>query len=192
VSIDRRAFINELLRGGLALTLLPGAAAAAWQSIAAADPLAPARILGSEQSSVIATIADAILPRTDTPSATDVGVVAWIDTVVAGYFSDAERSRFLSGLAALDDHAVSMAGAKLTALRPGVLAGVISSLDGSCGSKDPERAQCSYVELKELIIYGYFTSKPVQRDILQVPIIPGHFDPSVPVAPNAPITRGAT
>jgi Gluconate 2-dehydrogenase subunit 3 len=180
---DRRAFLHRLAQGGLALALLPGAAAAAWGAVAQAAPSAPARILGTAQSELIAAVADAILPRSDTPGATDVGVVQWIDTVVADYFPSAERTGFLGGLTAIDARARSTAGAALASLPPGLLTGVISELDASCGCNPVDPAQKCYAQLKELIIYGYFTSKPLQQDVLQVPVVPGHFDPSVPVTP---------
>ena len=40
-----------------------------------------------------------------------------------------------------------------------------------------------YAKLKELVIVGYFTSKPVQTDILKVVVVPGRYDPNVPMAP---------
>jgi gluconate 2-dehydrogenase gamma chain len=169
--VDRRAFLNGLAQHGLALALLPGAAAAAWQAVAAAAPLAPARVLGIAQSKMIASLADAILPRSDTPSATDVGVVQWIDTVAADYFSSAQRTEFLAGLTAIDARARSMGGAALDRL--------IAELDAACGTDRLDPAQKAYVQLKELILYGYFTSKPLQQDVLKVPVIPGHYDPSV-------------
>jgi gluconate 2-dehydrogenase gamma chain len=185
----RREFMQNLAQGGLALALLPGAAAAAWQAVAGKEALAggdavTARILGASRLSSIAAIGDAILPRSDTPSATDVGVVAWIDTVVADYFTETQRAGFLSGLTAVEDYAISSAGAPIAALPADLLGGVILSLDAACGSQDPNAAQRGYGQLKELIVVGYFTSKPVQRDILQVPIIPGHFDGSVPMGPR--------
>jgi hypothetical protein len=177
--VDRRAFLQRLAQGGLALALLPGAAAAAWRTVADAAPSGPARILGAAQRELIAAVADAILPRSDTPSATDVGVVQWIDTVAADYLSSAQRDGFLGGLAAIDAFARATAAATLAALQPGLLAGVIAELDASCGCNPVDPAQKGYVQLKELIIYGYFTSKPLQQDILHVPVVPGHFDPSV-------------
>jgi gluconate 2-dehydrogenase gamma chain len=177
--VDRRAFLQSLAQGGVALAVLPGAAAAAWRAVAAAAPSAPARILGTAQSDLIAAVADAILPRSETPSATDVGVVQWIDTVAADYFSSGQRAEFLDGLAAIDARARSMAGAALASLPPGLLGGVVAELDASCGSNPVDPAKKGYVQLKELIIFGYFTSKPLQQDVLQVPVVPGHFDPSV-------------
>ncbi|MEO7522208.1 MAG: gluconate 2-dehydrogenase subunit 3 family protein, partial [Gemmatimonas sp.] len=74
---------RDLLRAAAsaaALSLLPRDAMAAWSRIASptyTSSLAPA------QQSLIAVLADAILPRTETPSATDVGVPAFIDVIVS-------------------------------------------------------------------------------------------------------------
>jgi glucoside 3-dehydrogenase (cytochrome c) hitch-hiker subunit len=173
-----------LLQGGLAVALLPGTAAAGWRAVAAAATDASPRFLQPAQARLIAIVADAILPRTDTPSATDVGVLAWIDTIAADYFSDVQRTDFAAGIAAIDDHALSIAGARLASLPSGVVSGVLTSLDAACGTKNLSAAEHGYVQLKDLVIHGYFTSEPVQKDILRVPIIPGRFDPSVPVTPS--------
>ncbi len=178
--IDRRTLFKGLVQGGLALTLVPGFAETAWSALAEgrAPPPAP-----GVQTGLIGTIADQILPRGDTPSATDVGVVPWIDLVIADYLSEAQRAIFLADLAAIDDFARSTAGARISALQAGGLAGVMASLDAACGSKNLEPAQRGYVQLKELVIVGYFTSKAVQQDILKVVIVPGRFDGNAPLAP---------
>jgi gluconate 2-dehydrogenase gamma chain len=162
--LDRRTLIHNLVRGGLALGLVPGFAETAWAAIAANGAQATPRAFTAAQSGMVAAIADAILPRTDSPSATDVGVPAWIDLIVADYFSASRRLGFLTDLAAIDPTA-------------------LASLDAACGAKNLTPAQRGYVQLKELIVYGYFTSKPVQQDILKVVIVPGRFDVNVPVAP---------
>jgi gluconate 2-dehydrogenase gamma chain len=181
IKIDRRNLIRDLLRGGLALSLMPGFAEAAWSAVAAETNAR--RLPGTAQSGVIALIADTILPRSDTPSATDVGVPAWIEVVVAKYFSATRRLGFLADLAAIDDFALATSGARFALLKGSSLAMVIANLDAACGAKDLKPAQRGYVQLKELIIVGYFTSKPVQQDILKVVVVPGRYDPNVPIAP---------
>jgi gluconate 2-dehydrogenase gamma chain len=149
--------------------------------VAAGAP--PPRVLDAAQNGMIAILADAILPRSDTPSATDVGVQQWIDLIVADYFSQPQRESFLVGLAAIDGFALSTAGAGISGLKGSALTAVIASLDAACGARDLNAAQHGYVQLKELVIVGYFTSRPVQRDILKVIIVPGRFDANVLVAP---------
>jgi gluconate 2-dehydrogenase gamma chain len=181
INVDRRTLIQNLVRGGLALSLMPGLAEAAWNAVAAGGD-SPPRVLGA-RSGMIAIIADSILPRTDTPSATDVGVVSWIEIVVDEYLSDTQRSALLGDLAAIDEFAQSTSGARVAGLKGSALAQLIASLDAACGSKNPSAAQRGYAQLKELVIVGYFTSKPLQQDILKVVIVPGRFDPNVPIAP---------
>jgi hypothetical protein len=181
--MDRRAAIQTLLQGGLALSLMPGFAEAAWDAVAAAGDRPIPRALNSDQTQMIALIAEVILPRSDTPGATDVGVPAWIDLVIAEYFSGPRRAAFLADLSAIDQLALSTSGASLIGLKHHDLMKVISSLDAACGSKDLTPAQRGYVQLKELIVYGYFTSKPVQRDLLKVVIVPGRFDADVRIKP---------
>jgi hypothetical protein len=179
--MDRRAALQTLLRVGLALNLMPGFAEAAWGAIDAGAQ-AP-RVLSPTQDQMITLIADTILPRSDTPGAIDVGVPAWIDLVIAQFFSAARRTGFLADLNAIDQLALSQSGAHLTALEGSALVKVIGPLDAACGSKDFTPAQRGYVQLKELIIYGYFTSKPVQQDLLKVVIVPGRFDADVRITP---------
>ena len=188
--MDRRTLIKILARGGLALSLTSGAAEAVWSAVAADGAREP-RILNAAQSDMIARIADTILPRTDTPSATDVGVVIWIDLVLAEYFAGTRRSAFLRDLTAIDDFAREAAGAPVARLDDSRLAIVIATLDAALGSSsesaggsvDLTPAQRGYVHLKELVIHGYFTSKPVQQDILKFVIVPGRYDADAPFSP---------
>jgi hypothetical protein len=183
--IDRRTLLQTLARGGLALGLMSGVAETVWNAIAAEGVPAAPRVLKVAHTEMITLIADTILPRSDTPSATDVGVLPWIDLVVAEYFSATQRSSFFEDLAAIDDFARSSAGAPLARLEDQSLAKVIASLDASCGRLDLAPAQRGYVHLKELVIHGYFTSKPVQQDILKFVIVPGRFDANVLIAPTS-------
>jgi gluconate 2-dehydrogenase gamma chain len=179
-TIDRRAALHALLQGGLALNLVPGFAEAAWSAVAAAGER-PAPRVHHAQSEMIALIAETILPRTDTPGATDVGVPSWINMVLAEYFSDTHRAALLADLSAIDELAAAQFGARITALSSADLEKVIAALDAACGAKDLTAAQRGYVQLKEMVVVGYFTSQPVQRDVLKVVIIPGRFDGDVPI-----------
>jgi gluconate 2-dehydrogenase gamma chain len=186
IKLDRRAAIHTLLKGGLALSLMPGFAETAWSAIADAGDRPAPGALNSGQTQMIALIADTILPRSDTPGATDVGVPAWIDLVIAEYFSGARRAAFLADLSAIDQLAVSTCGASIVGLKHHDLVKVMDSMDAATGSKSLTPAQRGYVQLKELVIHGYFTSKPVQQDLLKVVIVPGRFDADVRITPASP------
>ncbi len=181
--LDRRTVLQSLLGGGCIAALAPGAAAAAWRAVASGGSGAGTRALDAEQTRLVTVVSDAILPRSETPGALDVGVVPWIDTIVAGYFTDAQRAGFFFGLAAMDDRARAILGAPLAELPAAARDGVLVDLDLACGSKNPTPPERGYAQLKDLVLHGYFTSEPVQKDLLNVVVVPGRYDPSVPNPP---------
>jgi hypothetical protein len=164
---------RELLKAAAtaaALTLLPRDARAAWGKALAAQPA----LLNPSQRATRAALADAIIPRTDTPSATDVGVPAWIDVIAADYYTDADRRALTTGLDAIDAQARAIAGQPFAAISGDTLALVMTALDTPYDRNAP--AARGYSRVKGLVIHGYFTSERVQRDVLKTEIMPGRFD----------------
>src|SRR6266581_6945618 len=66
--------------------------------------------LSAEQADLVATIAEHILPETDTPGARAVGVHRFIDAMLAEAYSTQERQPFVAGLADVDRRARSAHG----------------------------------------------------------------------------------
>ena len=190
---------RDLLRAfgaATALAFIPHDAVAAWARVASG--IRPSAGLSDAQLSLVGAFADTILPRTDSPSATDVAVPAFVDVIVSENYSDAERSAFLAGLDALGSWRPTNATADSTAtpaardarpfteLSPDERGTVIDAIEHLPRRADePAR---TYWRLKGLVIHGYFTSERVAKDVLHVQVMPGRFDGSVPMA--APHTHG--
>ena len=155
--MERRDLLRAL-GSAAALTILPGEALAAWTRVTSGSPLIGG--LSAAQLERIGMIADAILPRTDTPSATDVGVPAFVDVIVTENYSDDERALFVANLDAID---------------PTGLETIESQTDRS---QQPAR---TYWRLKGLVVHGYFTSERVMKDVLKVQVQPGRFDGAYPM-----------
>ncbi|MBI3569305.1 MAG: gluconate 2-dehydrogenase subunit 3 family protein [Gemmatimonadetes bacterium] len=173
--MERRDLLRAL-GAAAALTLLPRDAEAAWARLARA-PGAPLRALNASQAAQVAALADVVLPRTDTPSATDVGVVAWVDLIVADYYKDAERTQFTEGLAAID--ALAQGGTTGgIGYGPEAAASLIDALE-----RGDRRAAAgsAWWRLKGLVLHGYFTSEKVQKEVLKMNIMPGKFDGDAPM-----------
>src|SRR3989442_15315431 len=66
------------------------------------------RALTPHQNETVATIAELILPKTDTPGARDAGVPAFIDVMLAEWVGDEERKMFTAGLAGVETPAPGM------------------------------------------------------------------------------------
>lgn len=66
---------------------------------------AAATILDRRQLATVGTIAEHIIPETETPGAKAVGVDRFIDEMLATYYPEEERALFLAGLADVDERA---------------------------------------------------------------------------------------
>ena len=97
------------LGGTLAASSIAGVRGDAWARAAA--PGWRAGTLTAGQSELVATIAEHIIPATDTPGARAAGVHRFIDVILSDYYKDDERKRFLDGLAQLEARAEKELGA---------------------------------------------------------------------------------
>jgi hypothetical protein len=166
---------------------LPRTARAAWATVEAA-PNAPFRALTDERSALIAALADAIIPRTDTPGATDVGVPAFVDVIVADYYADDERAVFLSGLDSIGARAKLTGVASFAEMPADARVTFLDSLDKPVDREAPDARAWS--KLKGLVIHGYFTSEKVQKDVLKTVVMPGRFEGNAPMKPATGGARG--
>lgn len=172
---------RDLLRILGTSTLLPFVprSVEAASRFAHAAHLAAARrnfeVLTPAQAELVGTLADLIIPRTDTPGATDVGVPGFVDHLLAAWYHDDERSEFLAGLADIDRRS----GGKFVALSPADQAKYLETIDGMKGKGGS--AEQEFRRLKSLTLYGYFTSEKVVKEVTRDPIIPGRFDGCVHV-----------
>ncbi|HEX4684882.1 MAG TPA: gluconate 2-dehydrogenase subunit 3 family protein [Gemmatimonadaceae bacterium] len=117
----------------------------------------PFRTLDATQQKLVADIADAIIPATDTPGASAVGVPQFIDLILTEWMSDEERTAFLRGLGEIDAmHFAGSADTQKTA--------ILTRLDAA--RHDASGAGLAFGRLKALTVYGYFTSQRVQQDLL--------------------------
>ena len=136
------------------------------------------RTLSARQNALVSRVADMIIPATDTPGALAVRVPEFIDLLLSEWYDDAARSRFLGGLAALDARSRTEHNAAFADLAAADQAALLTALDGQHGAEGS--AEEAFGTLKELVVYGYFTSETVMRDVLQTVILPGRFDGCVP------------
>lgn len=128
------------------------------------------RTFSASQQALVARLADAIIPRTDTPGAVDVRVPEFIDHMVTDWASAAERQALLEGLAAIE------ARASVPATRQAEL---LAQLDAERTA--PSGAGYAWAQVKSLTVVGYFTAEPVQRDVLRTRMIHATFDGCAPL-----------
>jgi len=196
--MDRREFL-EAIAGVSALvpglSLLP---ALCQESFARelherAQAAGGLRTLSPAQNATVSSIAELLLPETDTVGARAVGVNRFIDLLLTEAMLETQRDRFLEGLAAIDARSQSLYGMPFTSAAGPQQQSLLRSLDEQLPQRhqtpaetaalerEPVTAEGGFAMLKRLVVLAYFTSEPVARKLIRAPIIPGRYDGCVPV-----------
>ena len=134
----------------------------------------PFRTLNARQQALVSEIADSIIPKTDTPSATDVKVPEFVDLIATEWMSDDERAAFLAGLNEIDAKGFAT-------LSSDQKVATLATLDKA--RNDETGAGHAFGRLKSLTVYGYFTSAPIQQDVLKTKVMFDGYHGDVPFTP---------
>lgn len=173
----REAIKRTALLLGLALTpaWLDGVARA--QTQAAAGAKGPKNLTAADYATV-AAFADRIIPKTDTPGASEVGVPAFIDTMAGDYMTAAEKALLTIGLLIVEKRAVAVHSKSFSQLTTEQQDALLKAL---ATSKDNDTI-LSFRLLRDLTVTGYFTSEHVGRHVTNFEPIPGRFEACVPLS----------
>src|SRR3989440_7893896 len=186
-TIDRREALRRaalLLGGALSASTVAGVLAGCEARRTPDGAWAP-RALSSDQLDLVATIAEHIVPETDTPGARAVGVHRFIDAMLADSYPDEERRRFLAGLADVDARAQRSCGRAFLRCAAHEQRGVLDQLDReafAATASPPDRLPVPFFRtMKELTLVGYYTSEVgATRELRHAPV-PGRFEGCVPL-----------
>ena len=144
------------------------------------------QVLDPHQNETVATIAELIIPATDTPGARATKVNEFIDLALAEWFDAADRTRFLEGLADVDARSRALFTRDFTACTPEQQTQILTALDaelaelreGESRGDTPEATtpQRFFGMMKRLTLVGYYTSEVGFTEELHDAIIPGRYD----------------
>ena len=116
------------------------------------------------QERAVTALAEAILPRTDTPGATDAEVTAFIDTILTGWLDDDDRDRFLAGVDSVDEMTRAAHGSAFADCTPEQQAEITARMDEETDrlrqDPDEDETQSFFYLMKSYTLSGYFTSRP--------------------------------
>lgn len=146
------------------------------------------RSLDSRAAATVTMAAERIIPATDTPGATQAGVTAFIDVMLTSWYTPAERTRFLAGLAELDVRARQRAAATFVAAAEADQMAVLGALDDELTALRRTNATAAndhwFGMLKYLTVWGYCTSEAGMRYTLKLHPPPMRYDGAAPVPPS--------
>jgi hypothetical protein len=135
--------------------------------------------LPAAQQELVEALAEAIIPRTDTPGAREAGVAGFIAVIVAEYYTAAERDAFERGLADVEARARAVLGVPFATAGAAQQAALLTGLEAEARAlrrADPTGPTPFFSRLKGLVLHGYYTSEIGMRDELHWQQMPGRFD----------------
>lgn len=140
------------------------------------------RALTGDQAELVATIAEHIIPETDTPGARAAGVHIFIDKMLAGHYRDEDRKRVLDGLADLDARAERECGRAFIRCTADEQRTLLTRLDTEAFAPMAGRREVPWFRtIKELTVLGYYTSEIGATQELRHVAVPERFDGCVPL-----------
>ena len=143
----------------------------------------------AEQGATVTIVAEHIIPRTDTPGATDAGVPRFIELMVSDWFTQDERAVFMRGLADLERRAAGNfpglpATAQLDLLQQLEDQASDAAWFATGNTMRIWDEQAPFIcQFKELTILGFMLSKTGAEQFLQ-PNPMGAFEGSVTMKPE--------
>jgi len=146
-----------------------------------------ATYLNKKQKATLAMLCETILPRTDTPGAIDAGVPRFVELMVFEWLNEAERTIFLDGMNELMDKVQLRYQKPFEALPENKRVNVLEKLErqasdsgwydiGSAALRDFISDAPFVCQLKELTIWGFFTSEVGSTQVLRYEAMPMKFD----------------
>lgn len=140
--------------------------------------------LTAEQSQMVDTIAEIIIPATDTPGASAANVNRFIDALVGESYLPEDRDRFLTGLDDVNARCEETYGAPFvdcTSEQQLALVGELDDETFGADAAEPDSENPPFFRmLKELVIVGYYTSEVGATQELKTNAVPGYYDGDVP------------
>ena len=138
-------------------------------------------------------IAETILPRTATPGAKDAGAGAFMATFVTDCYTAEQQSAFRAGLADIDKRG----GGPFVSLTAQDRNELLRTLDAEARKRivevdDTGTAEAAdavphyFTMLKQLTIFGFFTSKVGATEVLKYVAVPGRYEGDVAYVPGTP------
>lgn len=186
--MDRREMVRWL--GGIAIPSLaglsPGELLARTREAHAAARAGLFRYLDPHQGTTVAQIAELIMPATDTPGAAAAGVPGFIDVIVGEWYSDEDRAAFLRGLADLDARAQALFGQAFVEASEPQQTAVLTGMDAEARAMPPDSPRHFFARIKNLTLYGYYTSEIGYTQELGDALIPGTYDGCAPLRLSPP------
>ncbi|RDV25431.1 gluconate 2-dehydrogenase subunit 3 family protein [Alteromonas aestuariivivens] len=121
------------------------------------------------QLTVLNDVAEIMIPRTDTPGASDVHVASLLDELMMTWAGEETKRQFPACLESIDSQAMDTLASPYISLPLEQRQSLIQQLDKAAFREADSVLFASYRALKEMIFHVYYSSKEANPDFVLVP-----------------------
>ena len=180
----------RLLASATTLPLLSREAFSLFQSVHEQLPEQTVlKTLNPRQNATVTTIAELIIPQTNTPGARAARVNEFIDRILSEWYDDEEKSTFMSGLADVDSRARDLWGKDFVECGEKQQVDILQALDDEMATRDEDARRRRnhppeknfFFMMKQLTLVGYYTSQIGFEQEVHGEIIPSRHAGCVPL-----------
>ncbi len=151
------------------------------------------KTLNPHQNLTVTTIAEIIIPQTNTPGAKAARVNEFIDLILTEWYDEEEKSTFLTGLTDVDSRARDLHGKDFVECGEKQQVEILQALDDEVAARteDVRRRRSHppqknfFFMMKQLTLVGYYTSQIGFEQELHGEIIPSRHAGCVPLEEEA-------
>jgi hypothetical protein len=143
------------------------------------------------QREQVAILAEAIIPKTDTPGAIEAGVPGWIEVIVKDCMEPEDQLIITEGLAAIMLRCAKDHGKGLNMLTPEEQVAFLTAYDkettaarAKLKQKDKPLPQTFLQQFKELTKFCYVNSEVGATQAFNFQLVPGKWVPDMPLEPG--------
>ena len=144
------------------------------------------------QRKIVAAMTEVIIPRTDTPGALDANVPRYIELMAANWLNEEEKAIFSVGLHDMETRIPQEYGAAFDQLSAAQQLQIMEALEEDASDSpwyEFANVMREFIsdapficQVKELTIWGFFTSQEGASQVLRYDPMPMYFDGDIPLA----------
>lgn len=141
------------------------------------------QLFSRQEMATLRVVCDVVIPQTDTPSATQVDVHGFLDNQLKRCYSETDQGTAVGILRRLDEEARVRAEMPFIQMPPDQQLAMLQDLEAiRDGFSHQDRDH--FKALKELMVFGYYTSEAGATRALRYDPYPGGFRGKVPLGPD--------
>ncbi|HEY4935768.1 MAG TPA: gluconate 2-dehydrogenase subunit 3 family protein [Puia sp.] len=129
-------------------------------------------------------VGETIIPATDSPGAKEAKIGDFMHTIVRDCYDEKEQQIFIDGMGKLNAASVKMNGKSYLESSPAERKNLLVELDKEqkeyTAKKKPTDPPHYFRMMKELTVWGYFSSEPGATKALRYIAVPGRYEGCIP------------